>query len=79
MPKITKEEAYQSENIWLWNQTNEDATADLNWSGEDLEQDNKKWIEDIICKNRTSETGPFQGHPVSNNDSFIDWPVVLSQ
>ena len=42
MPKITKEEAYKSENIWLWNQTNEDATADLNWSGEDLEQDNKK-------------------------------------
>lgn len=79
MPKITKEEANKSENFWLWNQTNEDATADLNWSGEDLEQDNKKWIEDIYCKVLALETGPFQGHPVSNNDSLIDRSVVLIQ
>ena len=42
MPKITKEEANKSEDFWLWNQTNEDATADLKWSGEDQEQNDKK-------------------------------------
>ena len=42
MPKITKEETNKSEDFWLWNQTNEDATADLNWSGEDIEQNDKK-------------------------------------
>ena len=44
MPKITKEEAnsLKSENFWLWNQTNENATADLNWSGENLDQTDKK-------------------------------------
>ena len=48
MPKIGKEEANKSEDFWLWNQTNEDATADLNWSGEDIEQNDKKWNEDIV-------------------------------
>ena len=38
MPKITKEEAYASENYWLWNQSYEDPTADLDWAGEELEQ-----------------------------------------
>ena len=42
MPKITKEEANKGEDFWLWNQTNEDATSDLNWSGEDIEQNDKK-------------------------------------
>ena len=42
MPKITKEEANKAEDFWLWSQTNEDATADLNWSGEDQEQNDKK-------------------------------------
>ena len=42
MPKIGKEEANKSEDFWLWNQTNQDATADLNWSGEDIEQNDKK-------------------------------------
>lgn len=41
MPKITKQEANESD-FWMWSQTNEDATADLNWCGEDLEQTDKK-------------------------------------
>ena len=38
MPKITKVQAYGSENYWLWNQSYEDPTADLDWTGEELEQ-----------------------------------------
>ena len=57
MPKIKKEEANESD-FWMWSQTYEDATADLNWCGENLEQTDKKWI------NRIQETGPFQGHPI---------------
>ena len=41
MPKIKKEEANESD-FWMWSQTYEDATADLNWCGEDLEQTDKK-------------------------------------
>ena len=42
MPKITKEEVYASENYWLWNQSYEDPTADLDWTGEELEQNDTK-------------------------------------
>ena len=41
MPKIKKEEANESD-FWMWSQTYEDATADLNWCGENLEQTDKK-------------------------------------
>ena len=42
MPKITKVQAYGSENYWLWNQSYEDPTADLDWTGEELEQNDTK-------------------------------------
>ena len=28
-------------DFWMWNQTYEDATADLDWCGEDLDQSEK--------------------------------------
>ena len=40
MPKITKAEANESD-FWMWDQTYEDATADLDWCGEDLDQSEK--------------------------------------
>ena len=36
MPRITKEEAKGTENYWMWSQSNEDPTADSNWTGEDF-------------------------------------------
>ena len=40
MPKINKTDANESD-FWMWNQTYEDATADLDWCGENLEQSEK--------------------------------------
>ena len=36
MPKINKIQATDSE-YWMWPQSNEDATTDLNWTGESQE------------------------------------------